>query len=126
MTASRVRRNGRHPGRVSYTPPMTHTHRTLAVLVLLCSTILLPALAEAQNAKPGKTPSGAASLDVLHQRIDQAADALLPKVVAWRRDFHQHPELGNRETRTAKVIADELRRLGYDVKTGVAHTGVVA
>jgi amidohydrolase len=49
-----------------------------------------------------------------------------PQVVTWRRDFHQHPELGNRELRTSKIIAEELKRLGYDVKTGVAHTGVVA
>jgi amidohydrolase len=58
--------------------------------------------------------------------VDKITAELLPQVVTWRRDFHQHPELGNRETRTATVIAEELRRLGYDVKTGVAHTGVVA
>jgi amidohydrolase len=57
--------------------------------------------------------------------IDRLTQEITPQVVAWRRDFHQHPELGNRETRTAKVIADELRRLGYEVTTGVAHTGVV-
>jgi amidohydrolase len=51
--------------------------------------------------------------------------AVNAKVVAWRRDIHQHPELGNREFRTAKIVADELRSLGLDVKTGVAHTGVV-
>jgi amidohydrolase len=50
---------------------------------------------------------------------------LEPKVVAWRRDIHQHPELGNRETRTAKIVADHLRALGLEVQTGVAHTGVV-
>jgi amidohydrolase len=50
---------------------------------------------------------------------------VLPKAVAWRRDLHQHPELGNREVRTAKVIADHLRGLGLQVKTGVATTGVV-
>ncbi len=50
---------------------------------------------------------------------------LNPQVVTWRRDFHKNPELGNRETRTAKVIADELRKLGYTVTTGVATTGVV-
>ncbi len=55
-----------------------------------------------------------------------AAQALQPKVVAWRRDIHQHPELGNREFRTAALVADHLRALGYEVKTGVAHTGVVA
>lgn len=50
---------------------------------------------------------------------------LNPQVVTWRRDFHKNPELGNRETRTAKVIADELRKLGDTVTTGVATTGVV-
>jgi len=55
-------------------------------------------------------------------RLSAAVNA---NVVAWRRDIHQHPELGNREFRTAKIVADELRRLGLDVKTGVAHTGVV-
>jgi amidohydrolase len=58
--------------------------------------------------------------------VDKLTEEVLPQVVTWRRDFHQHPELGNRETRTAKVIADALRRLGYEVTTSVAHTGVVA
>src|SRR5258705_3798235 len=58
--------------------------------------------------------------------INAAADRLEPKVVAWRRDFHQNPELGNREVRTAKVVADHLRALGFDsVQEKVAHTGVV-
>jgi amidohydrolase len=52
--------------------------------------------------------------------------AVNAKVIAWRRDIHQHPELGNRETRTAKLVADHLRSLGLEVKTGIAHTGVVA
>jgi amidohydrolase len=48
------------------------------------------------------------------------------QVIAWRRDLHQHPELGNREFRTAGIVADHLRALGLDeVRTGVAHTGVV-
>jgi amidohydrolase len=50
---------------------------------------------------------------------------LEPKVIQWRRDFHQHPELGNQEFRTSKIVADHLRSLGLEVKTGVAHTGVV-
>ena len=58
--------------------------------------------------------------------IAAAADAVEPKVVAWRRDFHQNPELGNREVRTAKIVADHLRALGFDeVREKVAHTGVV-
>ena len=48
------------------------------------------------------------------------------EVLAWRRDIHEHPELGNRETRTAALVAKQLRALGLEVKTGVAHTGVVA
>jgi amidohydrolase len=70
-------------------------------------------LAQGQTANP------------LTAQIDRLTQELTPQVVAWRRDFHQHPELGNREVRTSKVIADELRRLGYEVATGVAHTGVV-
>jgi len=57
--------------------------------------------------------------------IDRRATQIESKVVAWRRDIHEHPELGNRETRTAKIVADHLRSLGMEVKTGVAHTGVV-
>jgi amidohydrolase len=66
------------------------------------------------------------TVNSLAPQVDKLTQELTPQIVTWRRDFHQHPELGNRETRTAKVIADELRRLGYDVRTGVAHTGVVA
>ena len=58
-------------------------------------------------------------------KISSMADKLDQKVIAWRRDIHEHPELGNRETRTAKIIADHLRSLGLDVKEGVAKTGVV-
>jgi amidohydrolase len=55
-----------------------------------------------------------------------AADAIDPQVVAWRRDIHAHPELGNREFRTAQLVADHLRRLGFDeVREKVAYTGVV-
>jgi amidohydrolase len=53
------------------------------------------------------------------------ADAITEKVVAWRRDFHEHPELGNLETRTAGIVAAHLKSLGIAVKTGVAKTGVV-
>ena len=58
--------------------------------------------------------------------IAAAADRLTPRVVAWRRDFHQNPELGNREVRTARIVAEHLRALGFDsVQEKVAHTGVV-
>src|ERR1700685_4259379 len=57
--------------------------------------------------------------------VAKKADALEPKIIAWRRDFHEHPELGNHEFRTADIIAKHLRSLGIEVKTGVATTGVV-
>jgi len=82
--------------------------------LLIPGLLLLPVIAHAQTANP------------LAAQIDRLTHELTPQVVRWRRDFHQHPELGNREVRTAKIIADELRRLGYEVQTGIAHTGVVA
>ncbi|PYQ31016.1 MAG: amidohydrolase [Acidobacteria bacterium] len=68
------------------------------------------------------TPSLGQRMD---QRIDDAAARVEQKVIACRRDIHEHPELGNREMRTAKLIADRLRELGIEVKENVAHTGVV-
>ncbi|HUP50112.1 MAG TPA: amidohydrolase [Thermoanaerobaculia bacterium] len=68
------------------------------------------------------TAEAATSLD---RRIDEAARRVEQKVIAIRRDIHQHPELGNREVRTAKLIDERLRQLGIDTRTGVAHTGVV-
>ena len=58
--------------------------------------------------------------------VAAAAERIREKVVAWRRDIHQNPELGNREHRTGKLVADHLRALGFDdVREKVAHTGVV-
>jgi len=57
--------------------------------------------------------------------IDQKAAAILPQVIEWRRYLHQHPELSNREYQTAKFIADHLKKLGLEVQTGIAKTGVV-
>src|SRR3984885_4277121 len=76
-----------------------------------CLTTLCPGSATAQND--------------IRAAIDVAADKIEPKTIAWRRDFHQHPELGNREFRTAKIIADHLRSLGLEVHEGVGKTGVV-
>lgn len=61
----------------------------------------------------------------LNQKIAQKADAIEQKIIDWRRDFHQNPELGNHEFRTAEIIAKHLKSLGIEVKTGVAKTGVV-
>lgn len=61
----------------------------------------------------------------LSASIDQKAQLLEEKLVEWRRDFHENPELGNREFKTADKVANHLKQLGIEVTTGVAHTGVV-
>ncbi|NVK40312.1 MAG: amidohydrolase [Oceanospirillaceae bacterium] len=57
--------------------------------------------------------------------VRKLIEAVTPEVVEWRRDIHQHPELGNRETRTAELVTEHLKALGIEVRTGIAHTGVV-
>ncbi|HTI95063.1 MAG TPA: amidohydrolase [Rudaea sp.] len=79
-----------------------HAHRLFAALLLALGSGAAPAA----------------------QTDAQRVDAVLPQIVAWRRDIHQHPELSNREVRTSKLVADELNKLGYTVRTGLAHTGV--
>ena len=64
-------------------------------------------------------------LDASEAAIEMHVNKLKSKSVSWRRHFHEHPELGNREFKTAKIIADHLRSIGLEVKEGVAHTGVV-
>jgi amidohydrolase len=62
----------------------------------------------------------------LADRIDAGVRAIQPQLIAWRRDLHAHPELGNREFRTAGIVAAHLRALGFDeVRTEVGVTGVV-
>ena len=62
----------------------------------------------------------------LAAQVEARAAELEGKVIAWRRDFHAHPELGNQEVRTSAIVAEHLRRLNFDeVRVGVAKTGVV-
>lgn len=70
-------------------------------------------------------PAAAAGQD-LSARIDQAAQATAPEIVELRHRIHQNPELSNRETETAALVADHLRKIGLEPRTGVARTGVVA
>lgn len=67
-----------------------------------------------------------AHAEITAAELDRAAAALQPRVIEWRRDFHRHPELANRETRTSARVAEHLRALGLEVKAGMAHTGVIA
>lgn len=82
-------------------------------LSMLMSIGLLPVLAQAQTVS-------------LHEQAIAAAEQTVDKAIAWRQDLHQHPELGNQETRTAALVAAHLKSLGLEVQTNVGTTGVVA
>jgi amidohydrolase len=72
------------------------------------------------------TATDLAPARLLADDIDAALATIVPDLIAWRRDLHANPELGNREVRTAGIVAAHLKQLGFDeVRTGVAHTGVV-
>ena len=62
----------------------------------------------------------------MNEYFQRRSRELAPALVAWRRDFHHHPELGFQELRTADRVAAHLRQLGLEVRTGVGRTGVVA
>ncbi len=65
------------------------------------------------------------SISFAQMNLEQEYEAIEAKVIEWRRDFHQNPELSNREFKTAEKIAAHLESLGIEVQTGVAKTGVV-
>ena len=83
---------------------------------ILCLTVAVLAISTNQYAQQSV---------LLKEKAYAGADKIESKCIAWRRDIHQHPELGNNEYRTAKLIADHLRKLGLEVKENVAKTGVV-
>ena len=88
-------------------PPMTA--KTTFILTVLFVAITLPTLAQ----------------EGLGDRVNARAAEVEDQVIAWRRDIHANPELGNREFRTAALVAEHLTGLGMEVRTEVAHTGVV-
>jgi amidohydrolase len=83
----------------------------VSACLLLITLVAVPAFATVGGVSP--------------EEIEAATAKVLPRVIEIRRYIHSHPELGNREFQTAKLIADELRKLGLEVRTGVAKTGVV-
>ena len=83
------------------------------VAKLLVAASLLIAPASAQSASGFAPP------------VESSIQSVLPRMIAWRRDFHEHPELSYEEVRTARVVAAHLRSLRMEVRTGVAQTGVV-
>jgi amidohydrolase len=97
----------------SISPRLAPVLAALAVASLAVAA-LAPAALRAQAAPAAVSPRAAAALA-----------AVAPKVVAWRRDLHQHPELSNQETRTSALVAAHLRALGIETRTGVGVHGVI-
>jgi len=89
---------------------MTRSRQTISLALALLSSSL-PAI--------GADDAG------LEADVRKHAAPVEDKVIAWRRDIHQHPELGDQEARTSRLVAEHLRGLGLEVRTGVARTGVV-
>lgn len=87
--------------------------RTIWGILLLLTGIQVPAIAQNGNH------------EAVYQKIDEQTEEMFSQIVEWRRHFHEHPELSNREEETAAYIADYLQSLGMEVQTGIAHTGVV-
>ena len=109
---------------------MTIQPRTPVVAVLLSvMAVTSSALAPAASAQtPGATSTTVPTPmppPALMTQVDAAVALHTPRITELRRHIHQHPELGNREFETAALVAEHLRELGMEVRTGIAHTGVV-
>ena len=90
-------------------------HHQAITIALLGGTLLVATFAAVARADDHQ----------LEAEVRRRAAAVESKLVAWRRDIHQHPELGDQENRTSQLVAEHLRTLGLEVQTGVARTGVV-
>jgi len=99
--------------------------RPSAFLPVVLAVCALGAHAQAQAPSSAAVAAPAAAA-TLYPLMAERAKAVEQKVIAWRRDIHEHPELGNQEKRTAALVAAHLKSLGYEVREGVAVTGVVA
>lgn len=100
-----------------------------SLLIAVSFILALSLLAQSGRGQSGQAGQSGKSLGpgpIRDQQIASLAEGLRPQLIAQRRDFHVHPELSNREERTSRVVAERLRALGLEVKTGVARHGVVA
>src|SRR3954463_260807 len=88
--------------------------------------LYLPTITMALVLSIASPNSGIADTAFLEKAVRDKVSSIEGRLIGWRRDIHQHPELGDQETRTSKLVADHLRSLGLEVRTGVARTGVVA
>lgn len=95
--------------------------RSASAIFLLISCLITPVKLVAQT--DSQKPS--AEITAMEKEIQTRAAAVEKKLIAWRRDIHEHPELGDFEKRTAALVAEHLKGLGMDVTTGVARTGVI-
>jgi amidohydrolase len=87
---------------------------------LMCCRVLTPTIAVL-------TPNAALAEDnVLEDQVRKGASAVEEKVIKWRQDIHEHPELGDQEVRTSRLVAEHLKKLRLEVRMEVARTGVVA
>jgi amidohydrolase len=86
-----------------------------------CLATVALALGSAALAAPPASKGGG-----LDARIDQETEKVAPRMIELRHRIHQNPELSNRETQTAALVAEQLRSLGFEPRTGVARTGVIA
>jgi len=93
--------------------------------VLLAALAIGGALLPSPTASQGAPRITASPASPFAAELDRRIAAVMPKVVAWRRDFHQHPELSGEEARTSKIVAEHLRALGIETTTGVGGHGVV-
>lgn len=93
------------------TPPTPNILKTQSLAFFFAAATFIPVTSTAQSS--------------LIPSVSKQAESIESKVIEWRRDFHQNPELGNQEVRTAGIVAKHLRNLGMDVRENVAVTGVV-
>ena len=98
------------------------------ILYLLFIFSSIPLLAQLMSVNPLSLSNENIKFETseLKEALSQDIDGLMSKVVKWRHHFHQYPELGNREFKTSKYIAEILTDLGLEVNTGIAYTGVTA
>ena len=102
--------------------------KILHIFCFLLTFSLLPASAQLMSMDPEAIASNntKSTTSPLKEALSQDIDGLMTKIIKWRHHFHQYPELGNREFKTSKYIAELLTDLGLEVNTGIAYTGLTA
>ena len=95
----------------------THSRSLVAAAVAMSAFAMSTVATQARAQGKGTDP--------LSAEIETRLMAVMPKVVAWRRDIHEHPELSNQEVRTAALVEKHLRALGFEVQANVGKTGVI-